>query len=49
MNVLLADGPITQSKSPTRKFCLPENSQVATKLASRNSANAGSAWQSCAR
>ena len=23
MNVLLADGLITQSKSPTRKFCLP--------------------------
>ena len=24
MNVLLADGPITQSKSPTTKICLPE-------------------------
>jgi prophage regulatory protein len=24
MNVLLADEPITQSKLPTRKFCLPE-------------------------
>ena len=31
MNVLLADGPITQSKSPTRKFCLPETGFIRLK------------------
>jgi prophage regulatory protein len=31
MNVLLADGPITQSKSPTRKVCLPETGFIRLK------------------
>ena len=31
MNVLLADGPITQSKSPTTKICLPETGFIRLK------------------
>ena len=31
MNVLLADEPITQSKSPTTKFCLPETGFIRLK------------------
>ena len=32
MNVLLADEPITQSKSPTTKFCLPETGFIRLKI-----------------
>ena len=31
MNVLLVDGPITQSKSPETKFCLPETGFIRLK------------------
>jgi prophage regulatory protein len=31
MNVLLADGAITQSKSPTTKICLPETGFIRLK------------------
>jgi predicted DNA-binding transcriptional regulator AlpA len=31
MDVLLADGPITQSKAPTTKFCLPETGFIRLK------------------